>query len=172
MNHTSPSPLGDPLWLERRTYTDLPETAERALREAGLAFTQDSVAERHLARARQIAGDHEAVLVAEYRYYLYKHRYAEAARAAERCLTAAARDLGVPEAYMYVSPEHADFAQLEPAVRRWMYTLQAYAYVLLRAGDEQAAQLAFEHLRRIDVNNQTKTAELLAVVKRGGVEEE
>lgn len=157
-------------WLDRRTYTDLPPTAERSLRAAGLAFEDESVARQHLARARELAGDHPAVLTAEYRFFLYKHRYADAALVAERCLVDAARTLGVPARYHDVQRHHADFAQLEPGPRRWMYTLQAYAYVLFRAGQRDEARHALTHLIALDLNNQTKSVELLAVVSRNGEE--
>jgi hypothetical protein len=151
-------------WLDRRAYPDLHPEAERALRAAALCWHRESEAEAQLERASDLAGEHVAVLIADYRYRLYKHRFEEARQAAERCLAAAAARLGLPADYREVRPEHADFAALDPDVRFWLFTLQAYGYVLLRCGRLEEGRAALEALTLLDATDQTKTRVLLQVI--------
>ena len=151
-------------WLDRRAYPDLHPDAERALRAAALCWHRESEAEEQLRRAVELAGDHVAVLIADYRYRLYKHRFDEARAAAERCLTAAAARLGLPADFRDVRPEQADFSALDKDVRFWLFTLQAYGYVLLRCGLLEEGRTALERLTLLDATDQTKTSVLLQVI--------
>ena len=151
-------------WLERRTYPDLHPEAERALRSAALCWQREAEAERFLERAQQLAGEHVAVLIAQYRYRLYKHRFEEAREAAARCLVAAAQRLGLPADFRAVRPEHADFAALDSDVRFWLFTVQAYGYVSLRSGHHDEGRAALERLSELDKTDQTKTRVLLQVI--------
>jgi len=151
-------------WLDRRAYPDLHPEAERALRAAALCWHLESEAEEQLGRASKLAGDHVAVLIADYRYRLYKHRFEQARHAAERCLAAAAARLGLASDFREVRPEHADFAALDTDVRFWLFTLQAYGYVLLRCGLREEGRAALERLSLLDATDQTKTRVLLQVI--------
>lgn len=151
-------------WLDRRAYPDLHPDAERALRAAALCWHRESEAEEQLGRAAELAGDHVAVLIANYRYRLYKHRFEQARDAVERCLAAAAARLGLPADFREVEPEHADFSALDQHVRFWLFTLQAYGYVLLRCGLRQEGRAALERLTLLDTTDQTKTRVLLQVI--------
>ena len=151
-------------WLDRRAYPDLPAEAERALRAAALCWQRDEEAEMHLERARELAPDHVAVLIARYRYLLYKHRFSEAREAAIRCLATAAALLEVPRDFRQVLPTHADFGAMNPDVRVWLFTLQAYGYVSLRAGHTEEGRAALEHLAALDTADQTKTRVLIQVI--------
>ncbi|HEY6881544.1 MAG TPA: hypothetical protein VI299_26140, partial [Polyangiales bacterium] len=144
-------------WLSQRDYPDLDPRAERALRAAGLSFQNDVEAERSLAEAYTFAPDHMAVAIAHYRYYLYKHKFAEAEGYASECLKRAAAGLSLPLDYEAVRPEHADFSRLDKDVRFWLFALQAYGYVLLRCGREPEALAALRHLCELDRTDQTKT---------------
>lgn len=151
-------------WLDRRAYPDLHPEAERALRTAALCWHREVEAEVHLDRALELAGGHVAVLIAHYRYRLYKHRFEEAREAAARCLAAAAARLGLPTDFRQVCPGHADFTALDPDVRFWLFTLQAYGYVSLRSGHPDEGRAALEHLTVLDATDQTKTRVLLQVI--------
>ena len=155
-------------WLDRRSYPDLPPEAERSLRAAALCWQRETEAESHLERARKLAPGHVAVLIADYRFQLYKHRFAEAREAATRCLAAAAHRLQVPADFRQVGPEHAAFSEMDADVRFWLFTLQAYGYVSLRAGDPAEGRAALEHLASLDVADQTKTRVLLQVIVAAG----
>lgn len=151
-------------WLDRRAYPDLPPEAERALRLAALSWQHEAEAEFQLDRARALAGDHVAVLIAHYRYCLYKHRFEEARVEAVRCLAIAAARLGLPEDFRAVRPDQADFAALEPDVRFWLFTLQAFGYVSIRSGHAAEGRAALEQLSLLDAADQTKTRVLLQVI--------
>jgi hypothetical protein len=155
-------------WLDRRAHHDLHPDAERALRSAALCWHRELEAEAHLARATELAGDHVAVLIANYRYRLYKHRFEEARQAAARCLSLAAARLGIPTDFREIGPQHANFASSEPELRFWLFTLQAYGYVSLRAGHAEEGRLALERLATLDTSDQTKTRVLLQVIARAG----
>jgi len=105
------------------------------------------------------------VLIAQYRYQLYKHRFEEARAAAARCLAVAAARLGLPNDFREVRPEHADFAAMDADVRFWLFTMQAYGYVSLRSGHPSEGRAALERLSQLDMSDQTKTRVLLQVIE-------
>jgi hypothetical protein len=151
-------------WLERRAYPDLHPEAERALRAAALCWHEEEEAERYLEQARALASEHVAVLIAHYRFRLYKHRFQAAREAAGQCLVAAARRLGLPSDYTQVTQELARSVGEEADGRFWLFTLQAYGYVSLRAGYSEEGRRALERLVELDVADQTKTRVLLQVM--------
>ncbi|HET7543755.1 MAG TPA: hypothetical protein VFK05_27970 [Polyangiaceae bacterium] len=155
-------------WLDRRAHLDLHPDAERALRSAALCWHREREAEAYLARATELAGEHIAVLIANYRYRLYKHRFEEARQAAARCLALAAARLAIPADFQQISAGHANFASPDPDVRFWLFTLQAYGYVSLRAGHAEEGRLALERLALLDTSDQTKTQVLLQVISSAG----
>jgi tetratricopeptide (TPR) repeat protein len=145
-------------WLERRYHPDLDPRAERALRAAGLAWDHESEAESQLQIALELAPEHRAVAIAHYRYYLYKHRFADALPYLERCLGIFASALGD------LDRAHSDHDT--PELRAWMFARQAYGYLLLRLGRVPEGIAELEDLVETDVRDQTKTRSLLAVVTR------
>lgn len=155
-------------WLDRRYHADLEPAAERAIRAAGLAWHDEPEAESHLALASAIAPDHMAVLIAHYRYNLYKHRYGLAQGYAARILAALAQRLCIPADWQEVRPQHANFASDNADIRFWLYVLQAYGYVLLRLGRHEQAQAAMRQVLALDTSDQTKTRALVQVIERAG----
>jgi len=158
-------------WLEGRYHADLDPAAERAIRQAGLAWHDEPEAERALALAASIAPGHTAVLTAHYRYNLYKHRYGPAQDCAERLLAAAARRLKIPIDWQKVRSAHANFRAQDPDIRFWLFVLQAYGYVLLRLGRRDLAMAAMRHIVALDTDDQTKTRMLLQVIERAGADD-
>lgn len=153
-------------WLAQRHHLDLDPRAERALRAAGLSWQDEAEAERHLADARALAPGHRAVTIAHYRYYLYKHRFDEAEQYARACLRHAAEDLGLPADVRAVTRAHADFTRDDPALRFWLYGVQAYGYVLLRCARREEGLEVLQKLVELDPSDQTKTRILLDVITR------
>ena len=158
-------------WLSQRDYLDLDAQAERALRAAGAAFQNDVVAERWLDEAAALAADHPAVLLAHYRYYLYKHRYEEAEHFARRCLAQVARELGLPSTLLDTCASDADFSATEPRVRYWLFGMQALGYVVLRCGRLAEARALLRKVVELDSTDQTKTRVLWNVIDNAGREE-
>jgi hypothetical protein len=157
-------------WLEQRHYADLDPRAERALRAAGLCWHDEVEARKRLREAADIAPGHMAVIVAHYRYHLYKHRYEEARAYAERCLALSSAELGLPGDYSFVTSAHADFGAPDPGVRFWLFALQAYGYVLLRCNQRQAGMEALRKVVELDHTDQTKTRVLVDVIARSGTD--
>ena len=153
-------------WLAQHHYADLDPRAERALREAGLHWHDESEAERLLGEAEQLAPSHRAVVIARYRYCLYKHRFADACTHAEQCLSTAARELGLSDDFREVTAQDAAFAEPEAGERFWLFALQAYAYVLLRSGRRTESDQAFAKVVELDSGDQTKTRVLVDVIAR------
>jgi hypothetical protein len=151
-------------WLDQRHYADLDPRAERALRAAGLNWHDEATAERLLQEAAGIAPEHMAVVVAHYRYHLYKHRFDAARAHAERCLRLAGDRLGFPEDYRRVAASLADFAAPDAHVRFWLFALQAYGYVLLRCGRREPGMDALRKVAALDPSDATKTRVLIEVI--------
>lgn len=151
-------------WLDQRSHPDLHPDAERALREAGLAWHRESEAEAHLARAAALAPGHLAVLVALYRYHFYKHHYELAARYARECLDKVAAELGILTELEAVTSALVDFGADDGRVRFWLFAMQAYGYVLLRLGQEERGTAVLEQLAQLDRLDHTKTRVLLSVI--------
>jgi hypothetical protein len=155
-------------WLEQRHYADLDPRAERALRAAGLCWHDDARARELLREAADVAPGHMAVVVAHYRYHLYKHRFEEARAYAQRCLSLSSAELHLPDDYSIVTSAHANFAAPDPGLRFWLFALQAYGYVLLRCGQREAAMAALGKVVELDGEDQTKSRVLIDVIARAG----
>lgn len=149
-------------WLDGRYHPDLDPAAERLLRAAGRAWHDPAEAQRLLDAAEAIAGDHPALLIARYRLAFYRHRFEAALAHAEAVLAHAARRLNVPPDWRIVRPSDADFSSDGPDLRFWMFTLQAYGYVLVRLGRAPEGLAAWRALAALDMRDQTRTRLLLA----------
>jgi len=155
-------------WLDQRSIEDLDPRAERALRAAGQSFQHDDEAERWLAAAAALAPEHPAVLLAHYRYHLYKHHYDVAEDFARRCLAQACAELGLPSELLETQPHHADFTSTDPRIRFWLYGMQALGYVVIRAGRLDEGVTLMRKVVALDPSDQTKTGVLLAVIDTAG----
>ncbi|MET3514581.1 hypothetical protein ABIC63_002360 [Pseudacidovorax sp. 1753] len=102
-------------------------------------------------------------------YLLYKlhasqGELAQALRAAERGLVAAAEVAGLPSDWRQVRPGMTDFLQ-PGAARLWLFTLKAQAFILLRRGEPAQAAERLDHLRLLDPDDHmgaSVVAQLLA----------
>jgi len=159
------APDADARWLNQRFHQDLPGEVERLLREAGLAWHDEPRAERLLAEAERRCPDQVAVLIAQYRYRLYKHRFDEAATYAAALLVEAARGAQLAPDFRRVARGDAPFAAAEKPLRFWLWALQAYGYVLLRCRRAEEGLEALRHLAWLDESDQTKTRTLLQVIE-------
>lgn len=162
----------DPLqaWAELRHYPDLDPRAERALRLAGQHFSSDATAEAYLREASAIAPKAEAVLIAHYRYNLYKHRFAEAVSHARTLVSIAADRLGIDTDPLRVQAQQLLGCEQEAQLRAWLFCCQAYGYVLLRAGADTLGLQVLSHLAQVDAADRVRTATLLDVIARSDQE--
>ncbi|MEK8033381.1 hypothetical protein AACH06_21390 [Ideonella sp. DXS29W] len=144
----------------------LPADAEDALREAGRLRADPSAAMAALMRARALAPEHPAVLIAFYRHHFYGHRLRAARDVARQALRIGAQRLGLPALWREV-PEHPlPGARDDAATRFYLFVLKGYAYLSLRLGDSAEARQALAKLRTLDPQDCVGGALLEAVRQR------
>jgi tetratricopeptide (TPR) repeat protein len=147
----------------------LPEAAQRQLELAGLAYTQDSVAEMHLGEAMRIAPDHLAVQVGYYRYLFYKGKLESALAQLNVCMATAAAQAGLPSDWRKVQPQDADFGSYDAVwARFYLFALKAYGYIKMRLGDLEGGSEAISKAIQLDPSDKVGAKILLDVVARQG----
>ena len=155
----------------------LPPRAEEALRIAGASRSDPARAMAALMRARSLAPDHPAVLIAFYRYHFYGHQLRLARGVSCEALVVGARSLGLPLLWRDVPDQPLAGAADDPATRFYLWVLKGYAYLSLRLGDPDEARDALAKLRALDPDDRVGAALLEAVRQRrerhaGGSEED
>ena len=147
----------------------LPEAAARHLELAGLAYTQDSVAEKHLGEAMRIAPEHLAVQVGYYRYLFYKGRLKEALAQLDVCMGNAAAQGGLPLDWRKALPQDAEFGCYDAVwARFYLFALKAHGYIKLRLGDLKGGSEAITKAMQLDPSDKVGAKILLEVVERQG----
>ena len=160
-------------WLDRRYYGgDLPPPAERALHAAGLAWDDEQAAERHVLEALTLAPDHLAARIGAYKFYLYRHRLAEALPHAEACLAETLRQAGLAADWRSLRPDDSAFGSLEPAPRAVLFALVACGYVLARLARADESRAFLGKVAELDAADLLGARRLLAVLDRGGQDDE
>lgn len=154
-------------WFAAR-YQNIPPVAEQQLRLASHSYADDTKAEMHLALAKAIAPNHPVVQIGQYRYYFYKGRLQEALHVAEQCLLTIAAELNLPADWQDVLPESGDFRSDDPAFRFYLFSLKAYAYLLLRLERIDEGALVMEKLMFLDPANKVGGQVLIDVLARVG----
>jgi tetratricopeptide (TPR) repeat protein len=145
---------------------DLPIEAARHLRQAGFAYAEDIVAERHLRDAAALAPDHAAVLIAQYRFYFYKGRLRDALAVARICLQKAARENGLKADWRQVRREDGCFSSYDARLPRfYLFTLKAYAYLQMRLGCMEEGREAVLKLLELDPADKIGARVLLGVLE-------
>lgn len=144
----------------------LPAGVEAALREAGLRRGEPVAAMAALMRARSLAPDHPAVLIAFYRHHFYGHRLDLARDVARRALVVAARPLGLPSLWRAVPRAALPGARHDAATRFYLFVLKGYAYLSLRLDDAAEARDALALLRALDPQDCVGAALLEGVRQR------
>lgn len=147
----------------------LPEEAESHLRQAGLCYDRDDVAERHLRQAAALAPDHAAVLIGLYRFYFYKGRLSEARDVATLCLAKAARENRLAGDWREVVAGDAEFGRYEQQLPRfYLFTLKGWAYLQMRLGQIEEGREAVLKLLELDPSDKIGARVLLEVIQRMG----
>lgn len=147
----------------------LPAAAEHHLELAGLAYTQDSVAESHLGEAMRIAPKHLAVQVGYYRYLFYKGRLTDALAQLDVCIDNAAGQSGLPTDWRQAQPQDADFGSYDAIwARFYLFALKAHGYIKLRLGDLEGGKEAISKAMQLDPSDKVGAKILLEVVERQG----
>lgn len=147
----------------------LPEEAVHRLKLAGQAYTQDRIAEMHLAEAMKIAPDHLAVQVGYYRYLFYKGRLRDALAQLDVCIGNAARHCSLPADWREVRPQDADFGNYDAMwARFYLFALKAHGYIRMRLGDFEGGRAALAKAVQLDPSDKVGARHLIRVLDRRG----
>ena len=151
----------------------LPPGAERHLRQAGLSYHLDDIAETHLRQAQTLAPGHAAVLIGLYRFYFYKGRLGEALDIARVCLAKAARENNLAEDWREVTADDAVFSRYEEMLPRfYLFTLKGYAYLQMRLGNVDEGYAVILKLLELDPSDKVGARVLLEVIRRMGQDDD
>lgn len=151
---------------------DMPPDARRHLAAATAVWDDEDAAAGHVAAALAAAPDALGVRIGAYKFYLYRHRLAEATAEAEIILGMAARRLQISPNWRGVAAGDADFSGATPWTRLYLQTLVALGYGLVRQGHAEDGVAALEKALGLDPADPFGAGRLLAVVRRGGIEDE
>ena len=150
----------------------LPAEAADHLHLAGVNYTQDSIAEHHLAEALRLAPEHLAVQVGYYRYLFYKGRLAEALRQLDVCLDQAAGQGGLPRNWHEAHQSDADFGSFDSIWPRfYLFALKAHGYIQMRLGHQAAGRAAILKVMELDPSDKVGAKILLDVLDRQGLDD-
>lgn len=116
-----------------------------------------------LEQARAEAPRHPAPLIALYRFHFYGHQLAQARAVGEDALAIARTALG-PD--FGDTPPLDEATRSDAAVRFYLFTLKGLAYLNMRLGDMDEAQLMLKELRRLDPKDHIGGALLFHVLTR------
>jgi len=144
----------------------LPAEAEQALAQAGVLRADPPEAMAALMRAKAIAPEHPAVLIAFYRHHFYGHRLAAARDVARTALVVGARALCLPLVWRDVPGRALAGADEDITTRFYLWVLKGYAYLSMRLDDPVEARDALAKLRMIDPDDRVGGALLEAVRQR------
>lgn len=151
---------------------DVPPEVEARLRAAGQAWHDERAAEKLVLEALELAPDALQPRISAYKFYFYRHRLEESLPHALACVEFAARQLGITRPWRQVEAGDAPFSALTPLTKLWLQALMAYGYGLARLGRFDEANEALAHVSRLDQRGTLGAARLLAVIARGGMDED
>jgi len=147
----------------------LPDEAARHLRLAGLSYSCDIVAERHLDQALALAPEHLAVHVGIYRYLFYKGRLQESLNQLGVCFHKLEEQSGLPANWRDIEQPDADFGSWDALWPRfYLFALKAYAYLSLRLGRLEEGREAVLKSLELDPTDKVGCKVLLDVLNRIG----
>lgn len=125
----------------------LPADAAALITQAGERRDRPAEALALLERAQALAPQHPVPVIALYRFHFYGHALEQARLQGESALALARAALG-PD--FGDEPPADDTVRGDAAVRFYLFTLKALAYLNLRLGERDEARLMLGELRRLD----------------------
>jgi hypothetical protein len=136
------------------------------LRQAAASYGEDA-AEHALLRAYFLEPEHLTVLVALYRYFYYRHRYAESLLVAERAIVVTAHRLGIQSDWRRMDAEDLGRAVLTSMTqtRFLLLAIKGAGYLCLRLGDAAGALERLEKVAALDTSDRLGLAELIALAR-------
>jgi hypothetical protein len=153
-------------------YPPAPPRARALLRKAAGAWLDTGRAREYLLEADRLYGDDLAVVVGCYKFHFYKGLLREALPYAQRAARIMGARLGLPENLPEVGPDDADFSGYEAGPRFYLFALKAAGYLHARLGEIPEALSVLETVRRLDRADRLEVSRLIALIVRGGGEDE
>lgn len=151
----------------------LPAAARDALEAAGRSHADPARCRDLLARASDLAPDHPATLIAQYRFHFYGGRLGEALAVGLRCLDWAAAAGGLAIDWRRVGPADAPFGDFAAALARfYLFCLKGCAYLLARLGERRESLEMLRKLCELDPADRLGGRALLQVLVREGREDD
>ncbi len=159
---------GEPMYFDR----PVSPKVDDLLKEAA-SRCSDPQAESSLLHAYFLEPEHLTVLVALYRYYYYRHRYADALIVAERAIRLSADQLGISGDWRALSKDDIGRAVLVSMTltRFLLLALKGSGYLKLRIGDAPAALERLEKVVEMDTGDRLGMSELVRVARAKVTEE-
>ncbi len=159
---------GEAMYFDQPLETDTDVLLQRAAASYG-----EEEAENCLLRAYFLEPEHLTVLVALYRYFYYRHRYAESLRVAERAIAVTLERLGFEPDWRRIDADTLGQAVLSSMTltRFLLLAIKGAGYLCLRLGDAAGALQRLEKLAALDTSNRLGLTELLALARERVTEE-
>ncbi|CAA7611592.1 hypothetical protein [Magnetospirillum sp. UT-4] len=151
---------------------DIPEPARAALTLAAGLWHDEAAAAAHVEAAVAAAPEALAARIGAYKFHFYRHRYDEAVEQARAVLALAARRLQLPPDWAEVRPNDAGFGRIEPWPRLYLQALVGLGYCLARQGLTADGRAVLAKAAELDVSGKFGAARLVAVIDRGGLDDE
>lgn len=153
----------------------LPAEVDELIANAAEHYDADGrtdTAEHSLMRAYFLAPEHQTVLVALYRFFYYRQRYAEALTVADRAIALAARELGLDTDWRRISPSALNQAATESMVltRFLLLALKGAGFLLMRMQRPAEALERLEKAAAIDDSDRLGLGDMLDWARRAATE--
>lgn len=140
-----------------------------AVTAASALWHEPERAEALLLQAMADWRDSEAVLIALHRFYFYRGELSTALALAERCIEHGARRIGIDPDWRQVVAADIDFGDFSlPRHRFYLFSLNAYGYLLARMGRMTDGEQALSAVLRLDPNDRIGSARLLGLMRDDG----
>jgi tetratricopeptide (TPR) repeat protein len=149
----------------------LPPEVDGLLADAAEHYDADGgtdTAEQSLMRAYFLAPEHLTVLVALYRFYYYRQRYADALTVADRAIALAARELGLDPDWRNLSADTLNRAAADSMVltRFLLLALKGAGFLLMRMERPADALERLEMAAAIDDSDRLGLGDMLDWARR------
>ena len=143
-----------------------------AIAAASSLWNEPERAEALLMQAMAAAPESEDVLIALYRFYFYRGELDKALALAQRCIAHGAREIGIDPDWRKSIAADIDFGDFSlPRHRFYLFSLNAYGYLLARLGHREEAEQALSAVMRLDPNDRIGSRQLLGMVRAGPTED-
>ncbi len=149
-------------------YFDRPVSArvDELIRAAAARYGEPE-AEHSLLMACFLEPEHPTVLVALYRYFYYRHRYADALIVASRAIGLSAAQLQLPTDWRALSKDDLDRAAAVSMtlIRFLLLALKGAGYLELRLGNAAGALERCEKVMEMDTCDRLGVSELVSLAR-------